>query len=236
MWEKIVLNLLSNAFKFTFEGAIRVGAARARRPRRAGGARHRHRHPRGRGAARVRALPPGRGRHGPARTKARASASRWCTSSCGCTAATSSVSSSSAAGTDVHRADPDRQRAPAAEQVAARPVAAVDGASGPAPFVEEAPALAAASAGGAAAGCARRRRASARRILVVDDNADMRDYLAQLLRDWRRGDGGNGAAALERVRARAARPRVTDVMMPELDGFGLLRGAARRPADARTCR
>ena len=45
MWEKIVLNLLSNAFKFTFEGSIRVASRRERRARRAAGARHRDRHP-----------------------------------------------------------------------------------------------------------------------------------------------------------------------------------------------
>ena len=67
MWEKIVLNLLSNAFKFTFEGSVR--------DRRSGDARHRVELdvrdtgvgiPERGAAARVRALPPRRGR--PSRT------------------------------------------------------------------------------------------------------------------------------------------------------------------------
>ena len=63
MWEKIVLNLLSNAFKFTFEGAIAVTLRDAGRPRRARPSRDTgHRHRRGRAAAALRALPPRRGR------------------------------------------------------------------------------------------------------------------------------------------------------------------------------
>ena len=45
MWEKIVLNLLSNAFKFTFSGAHRVTAARDEGLRLAGDRRYRRRHP-----------------------------------------------------------------------------------------------------------------------------------------------------------------------------------------------
>jgi signal transduction histidine kinase len=63
----------------------------------------------------------------------------------------------------------------------------------------------------------------AERVLVVDDNADMRDYMRQLLREWDVTSAANGRAALELARANPPGLIVTDVMMPELDGFALLR-------------
>ena len=83
MWEKIVLNLLSNAFKFTLEGEIDGRRAATRGgARRARGARHRHRHP-GRGAAalfeRFHRVEGARGAHPRGHA---ASASRWCRSWC----------------------------------------------------------------------------------------------------------------------------------------------------------
>jgi signal transduction histidine kinase/CheY-like chemotaxis protein len=60
------------------------------------------------------------------------------------------------------------------------------------------------------------------RILVVDDNADMRDYLRRLLDDWDVQTATDGRSALEAVRADPPNLVVTDVMMPDLDGFALL--------------
>jgi signal transduction histidine kinase/DNA-binding response OmpR family regulator len=76
------------------------------------------------------------------------------------------------------------------------------------------------------------RDASRGRILFADDNADLRDHVARLLRShWEVTTAVDGVAALEL----AARDRfdlvLTDVMMPRLDGFGLI--AALR-ADERT--
>jgi CheY-like chemotaxis protein len=71
------------------------------------------------------------------------------------------------------------------------------------------------------------------RILVVDDNADMRDYLARLLRErWDVDATGNGQVALERIRRNPPDLVITDVMMPGLDGFALLR-ALRNDAATR---
>ncbi len=77
----------------------------------------------------------------------------------------------------------------------------------------------------------RESRAVRERVLVVDDNADMRDYLCQLLRDWDVTPANNGLVALELARANPPNLIVTDVMMPEMDGFALLRELR---SDART--
>ena len=60
-------------------------------------------------------------------------------------------------------------------------------------------------------------------MLVADDNADMREYVGRLLGDrWHVESVPDGVAALDAARARRPDVVVADVMMPELDGFGLL--------------
>ena len=71
-------------------------------------------------------------------------------------------------------------------------------------------------------------------VLVADDNADMRDYLARLLGDvYAVETVVDGRAALERARAGGLDLVLTDVMMPGLDGFALLKELR---ADPRTRR
>ncbi len=61
-------------------------------------------------------------------------------------------------------------------------------------------------------------------ILVADDNADMRQYLTRLLSERYRVEAvPDGQAALDAVRTQPPKLVLTDVMMPHLDGFGLLR-------------
>ncbi len=62
------------------------------------------------------------------------------------------------------------------------------------------------------------------RVLVVDDNADMRDYIGRLLGTrWEVETAADGRAALEAIRRHTPDLILSDVMMPVLDGFGLLR-------------
>ena len=69
------------------------------------------------------------------------------------------------------------------------------------------------------------------RVLVVDDNADMRDYVAGLLADaYSVRTASDGVHALERVRADPPDLVITDVMMPRLGGFGLLSALHADPA------
>ncbi|KYF60521.1 hypothetical protein BE11_45790 [Sorangium cellulosum] len=62
------------------------------------------------------------------------------------------------------------------------------------------------------------------RILVADDNADMREYLVHLLaRRWSVEAAADGRSALASALARPPDLVVSDVMMPGLDGVALLR-------------
>jgi signal transduction histidine kinase/DNA-binding response OmpR family regulator len=61
------------------------------------------------------------------------------------------------------------------------------------------------------------------RVVIADDNADMRDYVRRLLEPhWRVETVADGEAALATMRREAADLLLSDVMMPALDGFGLL--------------
>jgi PAS domain S-box-containing protein len=62
------------------------------------------------------------------------------------------------------------------------------------------------------------------RVLLADDNADMREYVRRLLGGQYEVEAvADGKAALDAVRERAPDLVLMDVMMPNLDGFGLLR-------------
>jgi len=68
------------------------------------------------------------------------------------------------------------------------------------------------------------------RILVADDNVDMRDYLRRLLSvDNDVLAVADGVAALAAVPTHQPELVLSDVMMPRLDGFGLLRELRARP-------
>jgi PAS domain S-box-containing protein len=62
------------------------------------------------------------------------------------------------------------------------------------------------------------------RILLADDNADMRDYVKRLLSSRFEVEAvANGVAALNAIQTHPPDLVLTDVMMPEMDGFELLR-------------
>jgi signal transduction histidine kinase len=249
MWEKIVLNLLSNAFKFTLDGEIRVTLRRDatrravhldvadtgvgiapddlprvfERFRRIEGTQARTVEGSGIGLALVQELVR---LHGGAVTVA---------SELG-RGATFTVEIPLGA---EHLASSQMRRAP--DDLDAQRAAA--------PFVEEAlrwlPGSESDSVVGAADGDGiaselgelldehDARTHERARVLVVDDNADMRAYLARLIGS--RYDvelAADGVEALECVRVNRPALVLSDVMMPRLDGFGLVKALRADPSIA----
>ncbi|KAB8332441.1 PAS domain S-box protein [Scytonema tolypothrichoides VB-61278] len=73
---------------------------------------------------------------------------------------------------------------------------------------------------------------SAARVLLVDDNADIRYYLTRILSEHVQVEAvADGAAALAAAQERVPDLVLSDVMMPQLDGFELLKALR---ADVRT--
>jgi len=244
MWEKIVLNLLSNAFKHTFEGGITVrllwcgdhaeltvadtgvGIAPAELPllfdrfHRVKGAKSRTHEGTGIGLALVQELVS---LHGGA-------VSIESTEGLG-----STFTVTVKAGTThlpLDRVVAARALASTVRQAAAYAEEALQWLPNAAPLSDSLPGFegaAVVSAQGESAAPAGSRRP---RILWADDNADMRDYVRRLLADRYEVQAvPDGLAALAAAQAKAPDLILTDIMMPGLDGFGLLRELR---ADTRT--
>jgi signal transduction histidine kinase len=69
-----------------------------------------------------------------------------------------------------------------------------------------------------------------RHILLADDNADMRDYVVRLLRPGYEVEAvRDGQEALRAAQNRRPDLILSDIMMPRMDGFGLLAGIRADP-------
>ncbi|MFE2052824.1 SpoIIE family protein phosphatase [Streptomyces sp. NPDC059459] len=229
MWEKVILNLLSNALKFTFDGSIRVGVRAedthavvtvadtgigvpaAEMPRlferfhRIENARSRSNEGSGIGLALVKELV---GLHGgtiTAHSTEGGGTSFTVRLPFGSAHLPSDALASSEDGRGSSTADPYVQEALRwlPDEVAADARTAVTAAD-PAGYAT-APAVSA-------------------RVLIADDNADMREYLTRLLdgAGYQVDTVDDGLAALEAVRTDAPDLVISDVMMPGLDGLGLV--------------
>ncbi|MFD3328022.1 SpoIIE family protein phosphatase [Streptomyces sp. NPDC058701] len=245
MWEKVVLNLLSNALKFTFDGSIRVGmraqdgeavltiadtgigVAAAELPRlferfhRIENARSRSNEGSGIGLALVKELVA---LHGGTITAVSSEGEGTCFTIrlpfgyAHLTAGT--VQPDRAEDTSHSTADPFVQ-----EALRWLPGERSTAATGEFPDAPDAPRTGSDAQGAPLAVPAR--------VLIADDNADMRDYLTRLLRGagYRVHAVDDGRQALDAIRADAPDLVVSDVMMPRLNGLALL-GALR--TDPRT--
>ncbi len=225
MWEKIVLNLLSNAIKFTFQGEIAVrllangacamlevedtgvGIPAAELPRlferfhRIEGQRSRSHEGTGIGLALVRDLVELHGGTVAAASEAGAGTIFTVTLPFGAAAvADGRGAPEPSAGTPV------RARSYGGQSEAWLPDSLDDAETGPAET-------------GALPDSVDRPR-----ILLADDNADMRAYVQRLLSAWWDVEAvSDGQAALESIRKRRPDLVLADIMMPRLDGIGLVR-------------
>ncbi len=238
MWEKVVLNLLSNALKFTFDGAITVRTARqdgqavitvidtgigvsaAEMPRlferfhRIETARARSMEGSGIGLALVRELV---GLHGGTIT-ADSRVGEGTTFTIRLPFGTAHLPSDELAepqGTDATVAAISEPYV----QEALRWLPGVSGMT--APVLSPRPAQAGGSGGQA-------------RVLIADDNVDMREYLAHLLgaSGYQVSGVSDGQQALEAICAQLPDLVISDVMMPKLDGLQLLTALRADPRTA----
>ncbi len=75
---------------------------------------------------------------------------------------------------------------------------------------------------------------SKRTILVVDDNADMRDYLTRILdQDYSVVAAADGREALRVIQMNGPDLIISDIMMPEMNGFELLKELRRHEKTSR---
>ena len=75
--------------------------------------------------------------------------------------------------------------------------------------------------------------AAAASVLIADDNADMRGYLQRLLQPWYQVTAvADGRAALSAAQGAPPDLIVSDVMMPEIDGLGLVQALRADPRTA----
>ncbi|MER6474144.1 SpoIIE family protein phosphatase [Streptomyces collinus] len=247
MWEKVVLNLLSNALKFTFDGSVRIavrragghavvtvadtgiGVPEAEMPRlferfhRIEHARSRSNEGSGIGLALVRELV---GLHG-GTISAESTEGEGTTFTIRLAFGTAhlpadSVAPAGRAGTGSAGADPYVQEALRwlpGDTPTPPAIPSAGAAAGAAPAAETTPAA------GTTAGPAR--------VLVADDNADMREYLTRLLTGagYEVTAARDGVEALDSARREIPDLVVSDVMMPRLDGLALL---SRLRGDTRT--
>jgi signal transduction histidine kinase len=241
MWEKIVLNLLSNAFKHTFEGGITislrwlgdyaeleiadtgVGIAKTELPRlferfhRVKGAKSRTHEGTGIGLALVQELVS---LHGGA-VYIESEEGKGSTFTITVKTGTAHIPSDRLGAARALASTTARTAAFVEEALHWLPNAAPD--PSPSGLVD----AASLPVGPPAARGDRRPR-----VLWADDNADMRDYVSRLLAD--RYDVlavPDGLSALAAAQEKHPDLVLTDIMMPGLDGFGLLRELR---ADART--